>query len=440
MVDDKDMHAQDNDIARPHQQTAHRSADWAFKCYVLFSFLVMYLIGTGLIVISWVATEHGTVALVGQLYFTGGMVSIALSVIGGVLVDRHSRRTMILRSQSLRVIAAFILLAGLQDKTWLTFCLFSFTIISAAGPALSVGAMGGAFQSFFPSDRRMNVVLRLSIVGQVGFIFGTGTAGTILHIWGETACMLIFIATSIALLCLGEYFTRGMSLPPERKRRSFTDDWRDGLKYTFDSPHIGLPIIGVSLLFSVAQMTNTLVPGFVRETLHAGSDVFGVLEAAWSAGGGLVLLMSASLQRRAWKSGIEFLLLALLGAAMIGFALSKWVPLSFVLYAVMGGLFCLSRSLCNGRLLTLTDPAQIGRTQALSSMLTSTIGMTMYMLPTFVRTDDIGRYYQIWGVAIIVLGLCLAALSIRLSSRVHSRPGSVRTTRQGSASPTMRGR
>ncbi|CAH1662262.1 MFS transporter [Chelatococcus asaccharovorans] len=433
------MHAQDNDIARSHHDTSHRGVDWAFKCYVLFSFLAMYLIGTGLIVISWVATEHGTVALVGQLYFIGGIVGIALSAIGGVLVDRHSRRTMILRSQSLRIVAALILLAGLQDKTWLTFCLFSFTIISAAGPALSVGAMGGAFQSFFPTDKRMNVVLRLSIVGQVGFIFGTGTAGTILHFWGETSCMLIFIATSVALLCLGEYFTRGMSLPPERKRTRFTDDWRDGLKYTLGSPHISMPIIGVSLLFSVAQMTNTLVPGFVRETLHAGSDVFGLLEAAWSAGGGLVLLMSASLQRRSWKNGIEFLLLALLGAAMIGFALSQWVPLSFVLYAVMGGLFCLSRSLCSGRLLTLTAPEQIGRTQALSSMLTSTIGMTMYMLPTFLRADDIGYYYKVWGGAIIVLGLSLAVLAVRLSSRAQPRPGRMRTTTRGSASPTIRG-
>ncbi|MBS7697328.1 MULTISPECIES: MFS transporter [unclassified Chelatococcus] len=429
------MHTQDNDTFHSRPGTANRGVGWAFNCYVLFSFLVMYLIGTGLIVVSWVATEHGSVALVGQLYFTGGFVSITLSAIGGVLVDRHSRRTMILRSQGLRIVAASILLAGLQDKAWLTFCLFSFTILSAAGPALSVGAMGGVFQSFFPSDKRMNIVLRLSIVGQVGFIFGTGTTGTILHIWGETACVLVFIVLSIALLFLGEYFTRGMSLPPERKQTRFSDDWRDGLKYALDSPQISLPIIGVSLLFSVAQMTNTLVPGFVRETLHAGSDVFGLLEAAWSTGGGFVLLMSASLQRRTWRSGIEFLLLALLGAAMIGFALSQWVPLSFVLYAVMGGLFCLSRSLCNGRLLTLTDPAHIGRTQALSSMLTSTMGMAMYMLPTLVRIDDIGFYYKVWGITIIILGLLLAALS--LSSRAQAHAGTVHSAQQKSTSPTV---
>ncbi|CAH1650990.1 MFS transporter [Hyphomicrobiales bacterium] len=438
MIDDPDMQSQDN--ARSRSGTANRDVDWAFNCYVLFSFFVMYLVGTALIVVSWVATEHGSIALVGQLYFTGGFVSIALSAIGGVLVDRRSRRSMILRSQGLRVIAACTLLAGLQREAWLTFGLFSFTILNAAGPAISVGAMGGAFQSFFPSDRRMNVVLRLSIVGQAGFIFGSGAAGTILHIWGETACATVFLLISIGIVFLGEYFTRGMSLPIDKDKTHFLKEWRDGFNYIFDSPQIILPIVGVSLIFSVAQMTNTIVPGFVRDTLHAGSNVFGLLEAAWSAGGGFILLMSATLQRRDWKSGLEFLLLALLGAAMIGFALSQWITLSVILYAAMGGLFCLSRALCNGRLLTLTDPAHIGRTQALSSMLTSTMGMAMYMLPTLVRIDDISLYYQVWGVAIIILGLVFAVLSWRLSSRALRRPGTVHRARQGCGSPTMRGR
>ena len=387
----------------------------------------MFLIGVGLIVVSWIAINHASIALVGQLYFTGSAVSIGLSAVGGVLVDRQSRRSMILRSQSLRVIAACTLLAGLQDEAWLTPGLFSFTILSAAGPAISVGAMGGAFQSFFPADKRMNIILRLSIVGQAGFILGTGASGLMLHLWDAQTCVMIFIAISIGLLLLGEYFTRGMSQAPERTRVSFSEDWRAGLRYAFETRQIFPLMMGVALLFSVAQMTNTLVPGFVRDTLHAGSDVFGLLEAAWSAGGGLILAVSATLQRRAYKSWFEFLLLALLGMTMIGFSLSQWVSLSVIIYAIMGGLFSLSRALCNGRLLMLTDPAQIGRTQALSAMLTSAMGMAVYLLPTLVTINDISLYYRAWGIAIIALGLGLAAMT----SRTGHRARIVRTT------PTM---
>jgi MFS family permease len=364
--------------------------------------------------VSWVAANHGTIALVGQLFFISGVTNVFVSAVGGVLVDRRSRRSMVLRGQAVRLLGTAILFAGVLYPAWLTYALFASTILNTAGPASGGGAMAGVFQTLFPPEQRMRITMRLGVVGQVGFVAGTGTSGLILHLWGAEVCVGIMVVITGVLLMLGDYFTRGLTEAPSATGNSFSADWREGLRYALADWRLAGAIFGVALLFSVAQMTNTLVPGFVRDTLHAGSDVYGLLEAAWSAGGGTVLAANAFLRQPQFRGWAEFAMLAALGLIMVAFALSRSVGLAVALYAVMGALFVLSRAICNGRILVLADPAYIGRVAALTSMLTSGTGMVIYIMPSFVLIADIALYYQAWGIAILIVGLGFAGVSWRM--------------------------
>jgi MFS family permease len=394
---------------------------------IAFSFLTMCLIGVGLVGVSWVAANHGTIALVGQLFFISGVTNIFVSAVGGVLVDRRSRRGMVLRGQAMRLLGTTVLFVGIQYPAWLTFALFASTILNTAGPASGGGAMAGVFQTLFPPEQRMRINMRLGVVGQVGFVAGTGISGIVLHLWGAEVCVGLMVVIAGVLLILGEYFTRDMTEAPLPTGNSFSADWREGLRYALADWRLAGAILGVALLVSVAQMTNTLVPGFVRDTLHAGSDVFGLLEAVWSAGGGSALAAAAFLrQQSSYRGWVEFAMLAVLGLVMVGFALSRSVSVAVALYAIMGALFALSRAVCSGRILILADPAYIGRVLALTSMLTSGTGMVIYIMPTFVLIADIALYYQAWGIAILVVGLGLAAASWRAERHalVAISPGS----------------
>lgn len=182
--------------------------------------------------------------------------------------------------------------------------------------------------------------------------------------------------------------------------------WLAGIRFAVRDRPLMLAMLTATLLFSVTQMTNLLVPVFVQNNLEGGSEVYGLLEASWAAGGAALLAL-ASLQKKALGLGaLENLLLAAIGVLMIVFALSRNIALVVALYAMLGGLFSLGRALCEGRLLALAKPEEVGRIRSASVMMTSAAGLVIFLLPTIMRNEDVIVYYCSWGVILSLAGTC----------------------------------
>src|SRR5690606_19408077 len=147
-------------------------------------------------------------------------------------------------------------------------------------------------------------------------------------------------------------------------------------------------------------------PVFVQDHLAGGSEVYGLLEAAWSAGGAVLLALAAVRKKTIARGGLENLLVAAIGVLMIVFALSRSIPLIMMLYALLGGLFSLGRALCEGRLLALAKPEEVGRIRSASVMMSSAAGLVIFLLPTIMRNEDVIVYYCSWGVILSLAGTC----------------------------------
>ncbi|NBB81796.1 MAG: MFS transporter [Alphaproteobacteria bacterium] len=364
--------------------------------------------------LAWVATDVRSVALVGQLLLAISLTSLITSAVAGPWVDRRKRLPVIRTGQSIRVAASVALVAGLgAGGPWIVPALATYAVVNALGLSINSGALDGVLQALIRPERRVTAAIRLSIVRQAGLAVGTGLAGLVLHAAGSVAVAAAMGAVAMAQLALAGSFARGLG-PPPHDGTGESDGLRaagiDGLRQAAADRPLAAAMLGVALTFSVAQMTNMLAPGFVRDALRAGSDVYGLMEAAWAVGGGAILAL-AGLGRRAGRTGgAAFLGLAVLGALMLGFAATRSVPAAVALYAAMGALFALTRAICDGRLLERADPARIGRVRAATTMLTSGFGIAIYLLPSVVLLADIAVYYQIWGVVIVVAGLGLALM------------------------------
>ena len=184
--------------------------------------------------------------------------------------------------------------------------------------------------------------------------------------------------------------------------------------------------IVLAATFSVAQLTNVLIPVFVQNDLSASATVYGALEMAWAIGGALALL-AARLWLPAYPQlNLALICLALTGIGMAIFALERTIWVVVLIYGVLGGLFCLTRLISDSRILieteTETEPetAVVGRVRAINLLLTNAIGITIFALPFVVSTARVTGIYIAWGLALVLLSLIAAYAKAGATPRTNA--------------------
>jgi MFS family permease len=114
-------------------------------------------------------------------------------------------------------------------------------------------------------------------------------------------------------------------------------DWRAGLRFIFRSPLL-LPALTLDMFAVLFAGVTALLPAVASDVLHVDALGYGMLRAAQSAGAVVMALIGGRLP--AWKRPGRVLLIvvALFGAATVGFGLSTSFPLSLALLVVCGAL------------------------------------------------------------------------------------------------------
>ena len=368
----------------------------------------MFVVGMSLVVISWTAAVLGSISLVGQLFFVGSLTSLSFSLFAGYLADRINRLAILLTGLVLRLLAiAAFGLHLVYSSTDPVVVLYFYTIVFSLGSLLASGAVDGIIQRAVAEDRRVRLAIRASFWRQIGILTGAASGGFVLHHFSASSAVLVLAGVSVIQLLIAGRMFSGYGTALVKAPASIIEAWTQGFRSIGLSRPLMLSIAGVGLFFSISQMANVLVPGFVHETLRAGSDVYGLLEAAWAVGGGVVLACAVGKAKFLEVRRAELILLVLIGIAMVVFASLRSIPVLVIIYAALGGMFALGRALCDGRILVLALNAEIGRVRAITTILVSSIGMTIYITPTVIGINDAVPYYIFWGIFVFSIGLIL---------------------------------
>ena len=152
----------------------------------------------------------------------------------------------------------------------------------------------------------------------------------------------------------------------------------------------------------VGQLSNSLLSSFIRDDLGRGSDLFGIVDAAWPIGGMLAAaLLSSKLKALNIKDG-EYALAILAGAATL--VLSQCTE-SFCLslaHGFMGFFVWLCRIVIGGRVLELCDSENVGRTTVYKESMTAVAAMVMSLSPSVIRLEATALYFSYWGLFVAV--------------------------------------
>ena len=266
--------------------------------------------------------------------FLGQLPILLLTLIGGVIADRHDRRQLLLVSQYVQMATALALAALVfwnQVTIWHILAL-SFT----AGVAQAFG--GPAYQSLVPTlvERKdlANAIALNSIQFNLARVFGPLLAGVALGVFGTAICFglnaVSFLVVIVALLSLTV-----KHLPPA-ERKPIIHELKSGLRYARGEPSIVALTVLAFLTTFLALPLLTFLPIFAREIFKGDVGRYSVM-MAFSGAGAVVGALVVAWLGRFKHMGLTLLLVQFVfGLLLAAFAFTRITWLSYLLLFLDG--------------------------------------------------------------------------------------------------------
>jgi MFS family permease len=341
-----------------------------FRLY--FSGQGLSIIGTWVqrIALTWLVYRLTNSAfLLGIVGFSGQIPLLIITPFAGVLADRLNKHKILLYTQTLSMIQAFVLAALVLSDNIRVWEIIVLSIILGIFDALDMPTRQSFMVEMVGNNREdlSNAIAINSSMVNSARLVGPSIAGILISLFGEGWCFLLnavsYIAVIVSLL--------KMKLdvkPVSAKKKETIKELKEGIQYAFGFP----PIKSLLLLLAIVSFMGTpiriLAPVFVKNIFHGGADLFGFLMGASGLGAlsGAILLMNRKSVLGLGKL-ISYAVLVF-GTGLIAFALSHIFVLSVIFMFMTGIGMMIQLAGSNTMLQTIVDNDKRGRVMSLYAM------------------------------------------------------------------------
>ncbi len=312
---------------------------------------------------SWLvySLTHSSTAL-GAVVAIQTLPVLLLGPYAGVIADRVDKRRLMVVLQSLMGIQALVLgvLAITHVVTFWQVCVLALalglnnTFENPARQSFVLEMVGG--------DNVRNAVSLNSTMVNAARAVGPAVAGIIIATAGVGICFLLnavsFVAVVYSLISMNKSALH-RSAPVVRGKGQM----REGLKYVAREPRLGIPLLMMALVGTLAYEFQVSLPVLAKQTFHGGAETYGFLTAFMGAGaviGGLVTATRG-------KTGLRALSIAAIvfGVAILVTAVSPVLGLAYGAMALVGWGSVSFLATGNSTLQLGSDPSMRGRVMAL---------------------------------------------------------------------------
>jgi len=284
---------------------------------------------------SWLVLQlSNSPFILGLVAFIGSIPIFLLSLLGGAFADRVQKRNLIIFTQSILTLLAFILalLVYLKlIKVWQILL-----IEAVAGITLAFDTPGR--QSFVVEmvgrEDLLNAIALNSFIFNLARIIGPAIAGILIGSIGVAGCFFLN-GLSFLPVIFGLYLIRTTSYPFD-KNSSFAQDIKEAFQYILNNRPIFFLILmtGVFSVFGVSYLT--LIPVFARDILKVGVKGYGYLMSGIGLGSLSGALILATLGSHLRKGKIIVFASFLFSLLILIFSYSKIYLLSLILLFGLG--------------------------------------------------------------------------------------------------------
>ena len=336
--------------------------------------------------------------------FLGQLPVILFSLVGGVFADRLDRRKMLLMSQYIQMICAFVLAALFFTHAVRIWQILSLSFIVGLGQSFGGPAYSALLPTLVPNEDLANAIAMNSIQFNLARVLGPALGGFAYATVGATWCFTLngvsYLAVIASLAMIQVKFV------PQKSKESILKSMTEGLRFIRERE--GLPAL-VFLAFFTTALGFSLagfLPVIVQTVFHQGPQTYQLLLVCSGAGsvmGGLIVAASEKLKEQGF---VVLCTLIGLGATIAGFALSRWLPLSCLLIFMSGVTIMASASLMLSLVQLIVSDQMRGRVMSVYNL--------AFRLGIPVGSLALGKVIPILGVSssLEIAGLSLIGVTL----------------------------
>jgi MFS family permease len=373
-----------------------------------FSMMVSF-IGTWMqsVAQSWLVYRlTGSAWLLGLVGFTGQVPVFMLAVFGGVAADRHNRHHILVLTQTLAMVQAFLLAALTLSGQVTVTAVFALALLLGVVNAFDLPARQSFVSEMVGKKDLMNAIALNSSMIQASRIIGPALAGLIISWLGEGLCFLInaisYVAVISGLLSIRIINDRG-----EQAAGSALSNLKEGFNYVRHTHAVRALLLLVAFVSVFGLSYIVLMPVFASDVLRGGPRALGLLMGAAGLGAMSGALTLAARRHTEGLGRAVALSVAALGVMLILFSLSRNLFLSTLLIIPVGFTLLFQMSASNTLVQTVVPDHLRGRLMSFYSM--SLMGMTPFgSLIAGAAASSIGAPYTIAAGG----ALCIAAAGL----------------------------
>lgn len=322
------------------------------------------LIGTWMqmVGVSWLIYRlTNSALLLGIAGFASQIPAFVFAPFAGVLVDRLNRHRILILTQSLSMLQAFVLAALVLTGNISVWHIIFLNSLLGLVNGLDLPARQSFVVEIVEKREDMgNAIALNSSTFNLARLIGPSVAGILIAAMGEGMCFFIngvsYLAVIAALLA--------MRLKPAQKKETKTgalQELKEGFAYVSGFAPVKFIIALLAVLSLVGMPYAVLMPVFAKKILHGGAHTLGFLMAASGTGalaGGIFLAARKNVSGFGRMIPLSMLLF---GAGLTAFSLSRNVMFSLFLLALSGFGMMVCMASCNTLIQMIVEDDKRGR-------------------------------------------------------------------------------
>jgi len=268
----------------PWKQTFSSLSVRNYRIFALSNLIAMTALWMQRIAQDWLVLElSGSVTAVGITVALQFAPMLIFGLLGGVIVDRYPKRTLLMICQSVAVLTSAALAALVLTETvevwhiYLAALLLGFvTVVDNPARQSFTGEMVGPFHL-------RNAISVNSSTFQVGALVGPALSGALLVAvgagwsFGINALACLFVVVSLARLRSSELF-RTPSMPRSRGQL------REGIRYVASKPTILYTIVIMGFLAVFGQNLPVILSAYAKDEFGVGAAGYGLFNTVVAVG------------------------------------------------------------------------------------------------------------------------------------------------------------
>jgi DHA3 family macrolide efflux protein-like MFS transporter len=331
---------------------------------------------------------------------------LPLAIIGppaGVLVDHWNVKRVMIASDLTRAALA-LLLVWVGSVRQIAVVLFAISVMSSAFmPAQSI-----SIRTLVPRERLLQANAMLSQAFYLIRIASPVVAGALVAWLSERAC---FYIDAVSFLFSAVMISRlAIHRPPredaDKTLKGLSRDFAEGNRFIFTHPGLSFVFLAMAVAMFVLSSFSPLISIFVRDQLHAGSFMFGVVSAMVGVGLIVGTMMITRISGGKPKAGVVLIGLFSLAVATAVLAGSRVAGFAALSTFLMG--FSIAMVLIPAQTMSQqeTSPNMVGRVSStFMSMISIAQVLGLLLSGSLAQRLGMQRLFACCAGALVVIAL-----------------------------------